>query len=45
MKNLYIYNLCVKNDIQNEFHFLEEYPYRSAISVELNSHFCMGVLL
>ena len=27
------------------FIFLEEYPYRSVISVELNSHFCMDVLL
>ena len=25
--------------------FTEEYPYRSVISVELNSHFCMDVLL
>ena len=27
------------------FIFLEEYPYRSVISVELNSNFCMDVLL
>ena len=27
------------------FIFLEEYPYRSMISVELDSHFCMDVLL
>ena len=27
------------------FVFLEEYPYRSAISVQLNSQFCMDVLL
>ena len=27
------------------FIFLEEYPYRSVISEEFNSHFCMDVLL